>query len=428
MSVFAGWYADSSRTTPFNFTAPVTADTAVYAKWSRLFVVSFNTNGGSAVASQTISPGTVVTKPANPTRPGLYVFDDWYSNSSLTSRYVFGSAVTSDFTLYAGWHGPHLVRFDSNGGSAVPDQTVAHGGAITPVTAPTKAWFTFNAWCSDRALTSVYSSAPVTADIILYAKWTPTYYTVTFNTNGGSAIPPETVVRGDKVAFSNYTTKTAWGFSGWCSDSALTAYYNRSSPVTADITLYAKWVPGTYTITMEKYGGFWEGGGQDKYYYTTGDPAIVMPTTIVRVGYSFHGWFYNAETSGGNTVPNTGITPTSNTTLYAKWIKVSPRTVEFYVYEAIRTTHVTMEIPYASKIRRPSEEGTFPNDWTYPTFFWVPNNRFSGWFDSKNKDTEYGEGRKWVFGTDRVYKHMNLYGGWHWSASDPGKPMPGWND
>ena len=66
------------------------------------FTVTFNSNGGSAVASQTVEDGSTAAKPADPTRSG-YVFAGWYSNSSLTTVYNFNSAINADLTLYAKW-------------------------------------------------------------------------------------------------------------------------------------------------------------------------------------------------------------------------------------------------------------------------------------------------------------------------------------
>ena len=66
------------------------------------YTVTFNSNGGSAVASQTVEDGSTATKPADPTKSG-FVFAGWYSNSSLTTVYNFNSAVNADLTLYAKW-------------------------------------------------------------------------------------------------------------------------------------------------------------------------------------------------------------------------------------------------------------------------------------------------------------------------------------
>ena len=66
------------------------------------FTVSFNSNGGSAVASQTVEDGSTATKPTDPTKSG-YVFAGWYSDSALTTVYNFNSTISANLTLYAKW-------------------------------------------------------------------------------------------------------------------------------------------------------------------------------------------------------------------------------------------------------------------------------------------------------------------------------------
>lgn len=68
-----------------------------------------------------------------------------------------------------------------------------------------------------------------------------TYYTVTFDSDGGSEIATQTVPAGSTVAEPVAPTKTDYVFDGWYSDSELTTEYDFSTPVNADITLYAKW-------------------------------------------------------------------------------------------------------------------------------------------------------------------------------------------
>ena len=66
------------------------------------YTVTFNSNGGSTIPSQTVVEGGVATQPSPaPTKEG-YTFDGWY-NESLTNEYNFSSPVTSDLTLYAKW-------------------------------------------------------------------------------------------------------------------------------------------------------------------------------------------------------------------------------------------------------------------------------------------------------------------------------------
>lgn len=71
----------------------------------------------------------------------------------------------------------YTVAFESNGGTAVPNQKYAN----TPVTAPTvsRAGYTLVGWYTDKACTAAYDfTKPVTDSVTLYAKWeaAPRYY------------------------------------------------------------------------------------------------------------------------------------------------------------------------------------------------------------------------------------------------------------
>ena len=73
--------------------------------------------------------------------------------------------------------------------------------------------------------------------------------TVTFHSNGGSDVPPETVKKYNK-ATSVTPHRADWGFAGWFSDSALTAHYNFNTPVTGNLDLYAKWSDEFWVVTF----------------------------------------------------------------------------------------------------------------------------------------------------------------------------------
>lgn len=66
------------------------------------YTVTFKTNGGSEVASQSIYAGECAYRPANPTKEG-YVFENWYMDADLTVAYDFTRPITADITLYANW-------------------------------------------------------------------------------------------------------------------------------------------------------------------------------------------------------------------------------------------------------------------------------------------------------------------------------------
>ncbi|MBR2671883.1 MAG: InlB B-repeat-containing protein [Oscillospiraceae bacterium] len=64
--------------------------------------VTYESNGGSAVASVTASKGAVIPQPENPTKDG-YTFDAWYEDASFGTKHDFESTVDESITLYARW-------------------------------------------------------------------------------------------------------------------------------------------------------------------------------------------------------------------------------------------------------------------------------------------------------------------------------------
>ena len=67
----------------------------------------------------------------------------------------------------------HRVKFNSQGGSSVKDQTPASGSTVSKPADPTREGYTFGGWYTDEACTEAYKfDAAVTADMTLYAKWT----------------------------------------------------------------------------------------------------------------------------------------------------------------------------------------------------------------------------------------------------------------
>lgn len=89
------------------------------------YQVTFNSNGGSAVAQQVLEVDDEITKPSNPTRTG-YTFAGWYADEDLTTLYDFDdqTALTDDTTLYAKW----LVN--STGGGLIQDPAVSQWSII----------------------------------------------------------------------------------------------------------------------------------------------------------------------------------------------------------------------------------------------------------------------------------------------------------
>ena len=105
---FAGWYSDDKLTTPFDFSTKITAAITLYAKWTDVVKVTFDSKGGTNVAIQEIEKGTKATEPAAPTREG-YNFEGWYKEEAYTNKFEFTETVDANITLYAKWEAKPVV-------------------------------------------------------------------------------------------------------------------------------------------------------------------------------------------------------------------------------------------------------------------------------------------------------------------------------
>ena len=228
---FGGWYLDSELTQLYDFTTPITAETTLYAKWIEnakpTYTVTFNVNGGSSVSSQTIEEGETATEPNNPTKSG-YTFNGWYSDSGLTQSFNFNTPITSDTNIYAKWTESityYTVTFYTNGGNNISSQSIASGNTATRPNNPTKQYYTFAGWYTNSSLTQAFSfNTPITSNTNLYAKWEETYYTVSFESNGGPSVNDVEVWDGDSVRLPSWdydkcTSKSGYYFVGWYKNS-----------------------------------------------------------------------------------------------------------------------------------------------------------------------------------------------------------------
>ena len=256
---FVGWNsaADGSGTSyPDSGTYNVASNITLYAQWSGLsFTVAFNANGGSGTMASETGSLPIVLNSNTYTRAG-FTFGGWNSAADGSgTAYADGASYSNptNATLYAQWVGvSYTVVFNGNGNT---------GGTMASETAPvpftlnantyTRAGYTFTGWNSAAdgsgtayAAGGTYASS---ADATLYAQWTPTLYTITFNGNGSTS--------GTMSAQSGYLpitltanafVRTGYTFLNWNtaadgSGSSLAdgAAYN----LVSNNTLYAIWAP-----------------------------------------------------------------------------------------------------------------------------------------------------------------------------------------
>lgn len=74
-------------------------------------------------------------------------------------------------------------------------------------------------------------------------------YTVKFNMNGADAIDDQSVVDGEKAAKPADPTRDGYTFDGWYQDATFAKAFDFDTPITANVTVYAKWTAIGYTMT-----------------------------------------------------------------------------------------------------------------------------------------------------------------------------------
>ncbi len=97
---FSGWNEGTVNGQVVTFNGSWTKGDKDPSKWA---TVTFNSNGGSTVASQTVKYNDKAKEPTAPTKSG-YTFAGWYTEEQLTTKYVFDTPVTGNITLYAKWN------------------------------------------------------------------------------------------------------------------------------------------------------------------------------------------------------------------------------------------------------------------------------------------------------------------------------------
>lgn len=128
--------------------------------------------------------------------------------------------------------------------------TYLKGTTNIPVpAAPVRTKSVFRGWYKDILFTTLFDpSEPITSSFRLHAKWDK-IYTVTFDSKGGLPVSSKNIVTGNVIDPWETTTKEGFVFDGWYRDAGLTQPFTSTDVVTSDMTLYAKWVQNTYSVT-----------------------------------------------------------------------------------------------------------------------------------------------------------------------------------
>ena len=398
-----GWTLDETKLwQPALPTALVASETVVYyLNWIKVHTVTFDADNGDANTTVKVNDGETVAKPADPTREG-YTFDKWMDGNNV---YDFAKPVSADLTLkaawilneysvtytdgvedeelfddqvtkkvkfgaglpsfvgtperegytFAGWTpddvitmpahdvvftaqwqvNQYTITFDTAGGSTITPITQNYGTAVTTPADPTKTGYTFTGWNP-----AVPATMPA-ENITITAQWEINQYTITFDTDGGTAIAAITQDYNTAVTAPAAPTKTGYTFDGW--DTEIPA----TMPA-ENLTIKAIWTVNQYTITF--MDGETELAKSTQDYGTT----VTAPADPTKTGYTFTGW--------NPAVPAT--MPAENLTIKAQW-EIKHYTVSFDTGSG--STVAPQTVDHGNKASRPAD----------PT---KDNAVFGGWF------------------------------------------------
>ena len=304
----------------------VSRPTTIYAEWEewKEYTVTFDSQGGTAVASQRVEEGKTAIKPADPSKAG-YIFKGWQLGGK---EYNFTETVTEDITLEAQWGDKgvteHMVTFDADGGTlsngqSILKEKVDHGMRAPKPADPKKANYEFMGWLLDGDPYD-FNEKTVDKDITLVAKWKPKLECmVTFDANGGTLDNGESthvvkVAKNGKVTKPKDPQKDGYTFETWFSDG--NPYDFDAKTVERDITLVAQWTKNTateYTVTFNADGGKFSDGKETRNVQVAKNGNVTKPVDPEKPGYDFVGW------NLGNDPYDFNTPVTKDITLKAEW-------------------------------------------------------------------------------------------------------------
>ena len=322
---FAGW----DENIPANMPAE---NVTVKAQWKiNQYTITFNTDGGSEVASITQDYGTTIIAPKDPTKTG-YTFDGW-------DKEIPGTMPAEDVTVTATWKiNQYTITFNTDGGSEVASITQNYGAAITAPANPAKEGYTFAGWDEN-----IPANMPA-KNMTIKAKWTINQYTVTFK-NGDEVVESAEMNYGSTITAPAVPVKEGHTFKGW------QGYTTNMTVPARNVTFTAQWTINKYTITFDTDGGSAIAAITQNY-----GTAIAKPADPTKTGYTFDGW--------DKTIPAT--MPAGDMTITAKWT-ANQYTVTFDSDggSACESKTVTYDRPYGT-LPKPTKEGY----------------TFTGWYDN----------------------------------------------
>ena len=271
------------------------------------YTVKFDPNGGDGQMDDAIvNYGDKLILPdCSFTPPAGMEFDKWDKGAPGDEIEVDG-----DMTVTAQWKEPeppaaYTVKFDPNGGGGQMDDASVNVG--DKLTLP-ECGFTppvgkvFDKW--DKGAPG--EEIEVDGDMTVTAQWKSAVYTVTFDSKGDSEVPEQFVEYGGKATEPDEPTRSGFNFDTWYSDSACTQIFDFNTPITGDITLYAKWAQKVkYTVVS---------GGGKVYGKASGEELVITVKRNPKDNECFK-HFSNVQIDGKTLTKDTDYTAEAGSTV-----------------------------------------------------------------------------------------------------------------
>ena len=365
---------------------------------------------------------------------------EWFlSSGNVFSQSISGSGIYIVYITSSSNVPSYSITFNSNGGSSIPrlsDQTSIPSNIQTSLMyRPVKSNYTFDGWYLNSSLTTrAIGGSALSANITLYAKWTPVQSTpstvdVTYVMYDDPLSPgsspsqhTETFDYGDPISSVYDWSASSIGnyyVDGWYTDTTYTNRYSSSdtTPLTSDLTVYGRYVyspstppsPSTVNVTfiLTDIPSGAPYSSSSTYTYDYGDSAtVIYDYTPSESG--FDGWYYNSNYT--NKVGGVGDTTTltSDLTVYGRFVYVPP------------TYTISFESNGGSSVYALSGQTTIPSQLPVSTRYGYT---FLGWYTDEELQDPVVSGAT-------LSRNITLYAGWQFVPGtdiyvDPGNSLRG---
>lgn len=252
---FVNWTIDGNVvSTNANYTFTVSGPADLKANFAiNTYTVKFVNDDGTLLREGQFVYGSTAFYQVNatPTKKATaqytYTFAGWDKKLGTVTEDITYTAV------YDATVNKYKITFQNEDGSVLQTSEVEYGKLpVFEKGTPTKAStvqesFTFAGWDKDiskvtgeAVYTATYTAKKITRDDVNYL-----HFTVSFESNGGSEVVSQLVADGGVAFKPEEPMRERYTFGGWYIDAALTKPFSFSTPITSDITLYAKWIKGS---------------------------------------------------------------------------------------------------------------------------------------------------------------------------------------